>query len=148
VALAEQVEESLLVAAPADVVWRFLVDLRTWPLWWQGLVEATAENHKPLREGSRFVYHVQPHWLSVRLRAEVEVAREGKTLICAGRGLAVSRRVAFFLDPRAEGTRVTVRDSAQGVGTLLLRLVRQQPALAEMYRRSLRGLKRVVEAAV
>lgn len=145
--MAEQVEESIAIATAPDVVWRYLIDLRTWKLWWHGLVEATAENHRPLREGSRFLLHLQPNWLAIRLRPTVDVAREGKTLICTGKGLLVARRLSFFLEAKADGMRLTVRDEVRGPGTLVVRLLRQQPAVAEMMRRSLRGLKRLAETA-
>lgn len=145
--MAEQIEEGIQIAAPAEAVWRFLVDTRTWPLWWASLVEVKPAILRPLADGARFVLHVQPSWLGMREQARVEVANPPRSLIWSNRGLVAARH-AWFLEERDEGTRVIHRLTLDGLGAVGLRLLRQPPALADNFRRSLRSLKRLVETAV
>jgi|CXWL01.1.fsa_nt_gi uncharacterized protein YndB with AHSA1/START domain len=145
--MAVQVEESINIAGPPGAVWRFLVDPKTWRLWWPGLLEADTEDHRPLREGSRLLLHVQPAWLAWRVRAQVDVAAAGKTLIWSNRSGLLRSRHAWYLEEKEAGTRVIQREIFEDGGAWLLRLSRQLPAIHEMFRRDLRGLKKMTETA-
>lgn len=145
--MAEQVEESLSIAAPPSSVFPFLLDLRTWRMWWPGLHEAATLDHKPLREGAKFLLHVQPTWLSFRTRPTVETVTANRSLIWVSRGLLLTTRHAFYLEQREAGTKITERQTFDGPGVLFLRLTRQLPAIHEMCRQNLRGLRKLVETA-
>jgi uncharacterized membrane protein len=50
-------ESSIVIAAPAEAVWRVLSDVVQWPQWLPTVASVEALDQKTLHVGSRFVIH-------------------------------------------------------------------------------------------
>lgn len=142
------VDESIAVAAPPESVWRLLEDPTTWTAWWPACVEARTADRRLIRDGSVLELALRPSWLTLRFRPRVEAATPGRHLIWVGRSAGVTGRHAFYLDRRPDGTLVRQHESFHGPGVLVLRLFGQAAATRRMFRESLKGLKRLAEAAL
>ena len=118
------IEESILIAAPPERVWKLLADPFGWRFWWPQCKAAATEDRKPLRDGSRLELSLQLGFLPLTLRPTVEVAQPGKTLLWVGTGLGVTGRHAFYLEPRPNGTWIRQRETFEGWGIALFRLFR------------------------
>ncbi|MGE0639566.1 MAG: SRPBCC domain-containing protein [Thermoanaerobaculia bacterium] len=143
--MALTIEETILIAAPPEAVWRLLSDPRTWRLWWPGCVDAETGDRKTLHDGSELRLAVRLGWITCRFRTRVNAATTGKTLVWTGQGAGVTGVHAFYLDPRPNGTSVRQQERFSGAGVLLFRLLRFDRATAAMFRANLRGLKRMAE---
>lgn len=139
------IEETILIAAPPDAVWRLLADLHTWRHWWPGCLEAETSDRKTLRDGSEFRLLLKLGWFKSRFRPRVNAATVGKTLVWTGQGAGVTGVHAFYLDPRPNGTFVRQQERFSGAGVLLFRLLRLDRATQAMFRANLKGLKRMTE---
>ncbi len=140
-----QIEETIHIAAPPEVVWKFLVDPRSWQHWWPGCRDAETRDRKTLHDGSSFVLAVHLGWLTLRFNAQVEAATAPRALIWTASGAGVTGRHAFYLDAKPNGTFVREQESFSGAGVLLFRLLRFDAASRRMFQQNLRGLKRIAE---
>ena len=139
------IEETILVAAPPESVWKLLTDLHTWRLWWPNCLEAETRDKKTLHDGSEFMMRLRLGWLNTRFRPRVNAATAPKHLVWTGRGAGVTGLHVFFLDPKPNGTFVRQIENFDGPGLLLFRLLRFDHATRRMFKANLRGLKRLAE---
>jgi len=143
--LAHTVEASTVVATPPDRVWRLLENPYQWHLWWPALDNAETADHKPLHDGSRLALALELGVMSFKVRGRVELFAPGRSLVWTGRLAGARLRHSIFLEPRPNGTWVCRRESYEGAGALLARLLRLDRASAKGLEQSLRGLKRLAE---
>ncbi len=146
--MAFSIQESILIAAPPETVWRPLADPYTWPTWWPGCRDAAAKDRKPLHDGSELRLVLRLGWITMPLAPRVEIATSGRALVWVGRGAGLTGRHAFYLDPQPNGTLVRQHESFSGPGLLLFRLLRLDVATRKMFRANLKGLKRTAERAL
>jgi carbon monoxide dehydrogenase subunit G len=140
-----QIEESILIAAPPEVVWKHLAEPRGWRHWWPGCLEAETRDRKTLHDGSELRLALRLGWLTLKFSARVEAATPPRTLLWQGSGGGVTGRHAFYLEARPNGTFVRQQESFTGAGVLLFRLARFDAASRKMFQQNLKGLKRICE---
>jgi len=140
-----QIEETIQIAAPPEVVWKYLADPRSWPHWWPGCREAETGDKKTLHDGSALKVALRLGWLTLKFTARVEAATPPRTLLWEASGGGVTGRHAFYLDARPNGTFVRQQESFTGAGVLFFRLARFDAASRRMFQQNLRGLKRICE---
>jgi uncharacterized protein YndB with AHSA1/START domain len=139
------IEETTLVGAPPEAIWRLLEDSYHWNLWWREVLESEPLDRKPLHDGSRLRLLVQPSWIPIRYRPVVEVATPNRALIWSAPGGGMTTRHAFYLEPKPNGTLVRQRQDLSGWGLLPFRLLRLHHATRRMLHDNLRGLKKLAE---
>lgn len=142
-----RIEESIQIAAPPEIVWKFLADPRSWQHWWPGCREAETRDRKTLHDGSQLALALHLGWLTLRFSARVEAATPLRALLWVAKGGGVTGRHAFHLDAKPNGTFVRQHESFTGVGVLFFRLARFDAASRRMFQQNLRGLKRIAERA-
>ena len=140
-----QIEETIHIAAPPEVVWKYLADPRSWPHWWPGCREAETRDKKTLHDGSVLKVALRLGWLTLKFTARVEATTPLRTLLWEASGGGVTGRHAFYLDARPNGTFVRQQESFTGAGVLFFRLARLDAASRRMFQQNPRGLKRVCE---
>ena len=141
------IEESILIAAPPESIWKLLVDLHSWRLWWPNCLEAETRDRKTLHDGSEFLLRLKLGWLKTKFKPRVNAATAPKLLVWTGRGAGLTGLHSFHLDPKPNGTFVRQIENFDGPGLLLFRLLRLDRATREMFQKNLRGLKRMAERA-
>jgi hypothetical protein len=142
------IEETILVAAPPEAVWRLLADTHSWRLWWPACLEAESKDRKLLRDGSEFRLLLRLGWLNFRVHPRVEAATAPRSLVWTGTGAGITGRHAFYLDAKPAGTFVRQQETFTGPGLVLFRLLRLDRATQRMFHANLRGLKRLAERAI
>lgn len=146
--MALTIEETLLIGAPPEAVWRLLADPTTWRLWWPACLEVAAKDRRPLHDGSELDLLLKPGWIAMRTRPRVDVVTENRALIWTGSGAGVSVRHAFYLDAKPAGTFVRQREDFEGPLLPLFRLLGTAGATRKMFRANLRGLKKLAERSI
>jgi len=139
------VERSVQIAAAPEAIWGLLSRPDTWAGWWSDCTIAKPYDAGRFGEGSKIELVLQPGWLKVTFRPYVDLFTENKTLSLTQRSALVQSTVAWYIQPRAESTRLAVRGVFQG-GLFFFMRVLQRGGTAELVLKShLRGLKRTVE---
>ena len=138
-------ETRTAIATPPQQVWALLVDTKTWKSWWPAVRDARSFDFKPLHDKSRFEVTLQFSKLRTTLVPRVVLAGEGKTLAWEARWAGVPLHQEWFLDPKPDGCRVTVRLRFDGPGATVLRWLRLDRGWDLMQHEQLRGLKRLAE---
>lgn len=146
--MAIEVEQSVNVATGPESVWRLLADPNSWKSWWPDCVDAHVSDYKVLREGSELVVVVQPQHSKLTFRPTVDLYTEQRTLSLTHRTVFFACTAAWYLQPREDGTRVTVRAVLAGPAAFLLRLLRRDAIVRLTLHSQLRGLKKVAERMV
>jgi len=146
--MALTIEETVLVGAPPEVVWRLLADTTTWRVWWPACLEVAARDRRPLHDGSELDLLLKPGWLALRFRPKVLAVTENRALIWQGPGGGVTGRHAFYLEAKPAGTFVRQREDFEGLALPLFRLLGFPAATRKMFKENLRGLKKLAERSV
>lgn len=116
--------ETIVVSAPAEVVWDVLADVARWPEWTESMREVGLLDSPPLREGSR-VRIKQPRLPTVTWTVEEVVPVQ--SFSWAARSGGVHTVADHRLDPAPDGTVVTLE-------------LRQNVPLAGVFHRLFGGL--------
>lgn len=143
--MARTIEESILVGAPPEAIWKLLENPWTWPQWWPACHDARTLDRRPIHDGSQLALTLKPSWLTLSFRPKVEVAQPGRALIWVGQGGGVTGRHAFYLEPRSNGTQVRQREDFSGPLVPVMMVLGQLAATRRMFRDNLKGLKRFAE---
>ncbi len=146
--MALTIEESIQIAAPPETIWRYISDPFGWRIWWPQCKSAETTDRKPLRDGSQLEIVLEIGVIPITLRPIVEVAQPHRVLLWTGKSLGVTRRHAFYLEPRPTGTFVRQCETFDGPGLPLFRLFRLDHATIMMFKENLKGLKRAAERAL
>ena len=142
------IDETILIAAPPETIWKLLVDPHTWRHWWPGCLEAETRDRKQLHEGSELTLRLKLGWIVFKTQPKVDAATPCRSLAWTGQSAGVTGRHAFYLDAKPSGTFVRQQETFRGPGLLAFRLLRLDRAARRMYHANLRGLKRIAERAV
>lgn len=142
------IDETILIAAPPETVWKLLADPRSWRHWWPGCLDAETKDRKTLHDGSEIALRLRFGWLVVPLRPRVDAATPPKSLVWTGRGFGVAGRHAFYLEAKPSGTFVRQQETFHGPAAALYRLLGLERLTRKMFRANLRGLKRFAEQKI
>ena len=139
------VEKSVPVVAAPETIWGLLTNPQSWPEWWPDCIAAKASGPAHFGEGSRLELVLQPGLMKMTFRPEVDLYTENKTLSMTQRSTLVQATVTWYLQPKSEGTRVSVRGVFQGPLFFLMRILQQGSAPMVALTTQLRGLRRTAE---
>ena len=142
------IEESIRIGAAPETIWKFLSEPQSWRFWWPNCRLAETMDRRPLRDGSQLELVLELGLFPITFRPTVEVAQPNRALLWVGRGLGVTSRHAFYLEPKPNGTEVRQRETIEGWGVPLFRLLRLQHATAVMFKQNLRGLRKMAERSL
>jgi len=143
--MALTLEDTTLVGASPEAIWKLATDPTCWRYWWPGCLEAEAGDRKPLHDGSQLRLVVKPSWIAIRYRARVEISTPPRALIWSARGGGLAVRHHLYLDAKPSGTLVRHREDFAGWGLAPFRLLRLDVATRRMSREALKGLKKLAE---
>ena len=142
------IEESIRIGAAPETIWKFLSEPQSWRFWWPNCRLAETKDRRPLRDGSQLELVLELGLFPITFRPTVEVAQPNRALLWVGRGMGVTSRHAFYLEPKPNGTEVRQRETFEGWGVPLFRLLRLQHATATMFKQNLRGLRKMAERSL
>ncbi|MEM8961653.1 MAG: SRPBCC family protein [Acidobacteriota bacterium] len=140
-----ELDHSVNVAAPADIVWRLLIDPSSWSGWWRDCLDAQSRDLRNLREGSELSLTVQPKHMRMTFEPRVDLMIEQKTLSMSHRSALVQASLSWYLGASEMGTRVQARVVFAGLWSNVMGLTRQKDAVHFAVHSNLRDLKKVAE---
>ena len=139
------VEKNIPVVAAPETIWHLLASPETWPEWWSGCIAANMSGTPRFGEGSKLELVLQPGLMKVTFNPEVDLFTEGKTLSLTERTAFVQSTVTWYLQPKEESTRVSVRGVFQGPFFFFMRILQKGDTPFYLLTQNLRGLRRFAE---
>jgi carbon monoxide dehydrogenase subunit G len=142
------IEESIVVGARPEAVWRLISDPVSWRFWWPKCRSAETVDRKPLREGSELVLVLELGLLPINWHAKVEVMQPNRALMLDGHGFGVRGRHAFYLEEKRNGTQVREREAFEGWGLIPFQLLGLAHGTSVMFKENLKGLRKMAERSL
>lgn len=101
-----KIEESVVIDAPVDAVFRYASDWRRWPDWFEGLSDVRSTSEVGRGTGARYTYRVRVLGLAATVETELQEFVEGRGWTGVGtRGLP--HRTRWRFEARGESTKFT-----------------------------------------
>ena len=140
-----QLENAVLVQAPAWLVWQMLLDVLHWPS--SGTVGLHVARCASPGLPSHFSYTIKPLGLPIRVKAQLENARVMQQLSWQGRFWGITSHVRVNLAVEDMGsTRVSFQERLSGVGLLLFSSLFSMQRLVALNQKWLTALGQEMEA--
>lgn len=132
----------LLLKAPPERVWAWLVQATRWPEWY-----GNARDVRIADGGRELVPGVAFDWITfgVRVHTRIEEFEPNRRLAWSGKGLGSTAYHAWVIEPHGSGSRVITEEVQQGVVASAGRWFLRR-GLLKWHQRWLEGLGRVAEA--
>lgn len=140
-----EVEQQKMILASPKVVWSLLASPQTWATWWPECDGARTLDGKAVREGSRLQVTFKPGNNMMDLEPEADLFTEHRTLSLTHRSAFLQLTCVFYLHEKSNGTLVVVQAVAEGIHSLVGRLLGRSHLLKISLESGLRGLKRLAE---
>jgi len=149
------VEESVIIHAPVDKVWKLFTDFSCWREWSATLTDvsvlegAGCEGGKgpaALHEGKRFSFCVRPFSFPVNVTPMIEEVVPEKYIVWSGTRFGIFARHEFLFDKVRQGVKATSRETFGGPAMAAWRFVFPEKAIREISRRILEELKEAAES--
>jgi uncharacterized protein YndB with AHSA1/START domain len=108
------VRNELVVPAPPERIWAWLVRAPLWPTWYPNAhdVRILSANEPTLRKGSEFVWRT----FGVRIRSTVLEYQPPARIAWNAFGLGVDAYHAWLIEPVVTGTRILTEETQYGWG--------------------------------
>ena len=117
--MVRRIEESVLIDAPRQLVWRTLVDLACWADWSSVLTRVVPGAHATLDSGSHFSCSLQPFGVAIPFAVRVELAEAPARLLWTAARWGVRGRHWFHLSDHGGGTRCDSVEDLSGPAVVL-----------------------------
>lgn len=143
--VAWQLENAVVVQAPAWLVWQMLQDVLHWPA--AGTVGLRADYDASSGPPRHFSYTLKPLGLPIQVKARLEKARTMQYLAWQGRFWGIESQVQMRLAVEDAGrTRITFQEKLSGIGLLLFSVLFSMQSLVKLNQKWLDALCREMEA--
>lgn len=101
-----RIEDSVVVDAPADAVFGYASDWRSWPDWFEGLSDVRSTSEVIRGNGARYAYRVRVMGIPASVETEIQEFVEGQGWTGVGtRGLP--HRTHWRFEAQGQSTRFT-----------------------------------------
>ncbi len=99
----------IVIAAPPEMVWDTLTDLKSWPRWMPGVKSMQADG--PVQVGTMFRWKAGPG----TIRSEIVESDRPRGVAWKGRTLGINAVHAWRMEERGGATRVFTEESWSGL---------------------------------
>ena len=141
------VEESVLIDAPIDRVWKTFTDLSCWEEWNSILQDVRSQNDRLAEPGDRFTCKVRPFSFRIEFESEIEEVVPHRRVVWRGERFGITGRHSFeFSEEEGGRVRVTSREGFNGPTTAVAGLLFPWKRIREMTRSLLESLKYEAES--
>jgi len=129
---------TLMIAAPAERVWAWLIVPKRWPEFYANATRIEVEGGDRLAPGTLF------HWNTLGLRVHTTVQQfvPNQRLSWAGHGMGAAAYHGWVIEPRPGGCLVVTEETQQGFLASVSRLFVRR-SLLKWHQRWLEGLAQV-----
>lgn len=139
------IEESTVINAPLDIVWRNFIDLTCWAEWNTVLCDVSVEEES-IRQGSSFSCSIRPFLLPLYFRPKVEEEVPLERVVWRGEKFGIAAVHEFIFKAVAGAVTVKSRETFSGVLAPLAGLAFSRQRLTELTRIFLSDLRRRAES--
>lgn len=140
------VEESVIIHAPLDEVWRLFTDFSSWREWSATLTDISCKGPEALHEGKSFSFCVRPFSFPINVTPMIEDLVPNKHIVWSGTKYGIFARHEFIFDKTKKGVKVTSRETFGGPAMAAWRFVFPEKAIRELSRKILEELKEAAES--
>ncbi len=139
------IQESLLIVAPPESVWRIFRDVERWPVWCPAVRKAKLESGDLDHAGGKFRFTVKPWWLPLEARATVVASQPPERITWGVSKNGAYAQHSFTFEAKDGGTLVTSYEVFSGPMLWALPLVMPQHRIRRMFQTWIGALKAEVE---
>jgi hypothetical protein len=139
------IEESILVSADPDKVWKIFTDLTCWAGWNTVTTRAACRTGR-LEEGIRFTFSIRPFSVPITVKPKIVEIVPGEKVVWSGSKFGIFSRHEFLFQQVANGVLVTSRETFRGVPILLARRTFPKKTIRQLTIEMLQDLKKAAEA--
>lgn len=134
---------TLLIAAPPERVWAWLIAAKRWPEFYANATRIEVEGGDRLAPGTLF------HWNTLGLRVHTTVQQfvPNQRLSWAGRGMGAAAYHGWVIEPRPAGCLVVTEETQQGFLPSVSRVFVRR-SLLKWHQRWLEGLARAAASGM
>ena len=139
------IDESVVIIAPIEKVWRTFIDLTCWADWNSVLTDISAE-HDHISEGENFSCCVRPFiFFPIYFEPKVEEVTPFQRITWVSRKFGIISRHVFSFERASEGVHVRSHEILSGPMMLFAERVMPKEKLGALNQTFLRQLKQEAE---
>lgn len=139
-------EKSIIVNAPAENIWRVMLEVAGWPQWFPALKGAGLVSGSALAKDSVLWFKLALVGPALPMRVRVIESVPARRVAWQGGMLGVSGMHSFEFEPQGDNkTRVTSREVLSGPLAGLLKLLFNDDDLGRLHQEWIQALKAKVE---
>ncbi len=139
------VEESVVIDAEPEEVWRVFSRLDRWPTWNPACSAARHLSGTAWKKGAIFELTLKPWWRKLTFKPTVMESDIPERIVWVGKGGGVEGWHTFTFEQEGSGTKVTSYESFSGPLLWVMPLVSPERKVRHMFTQWLEGLKAEVE---
>jgi len=140
-------EKTIMVNAPADKIWRVMLEVASWPRWFPALKGAGMVSGQPLAKDSVLWFKLALVGPALPMRVRVTESVPAKRVAWMGGMLGVTGVHSFDFEAQGDKTRVTSREVLQGPMVGLMKLLFNDDDLGRLHQDWIQALKAAAEKA-
>jgi hypothetical protein len=138
------IEESVLINADVNTIWKTFTDLTCWADW-NSVATDVASGSGRLEEGERFTFCLRPFSVPIMIEPRIEEVIPREKVVWTGTKFGIFSRHEFLFQQAANGVLVTSRETFRGLLLLLGGVTFPESMVREMTVGMLKDLKTAVE---
>ena len=138
------IDESIVIQAPLDTVWKTFTDIACWADW-NTVMEDVPAGREAMEKGAPLEFCIRPFLFPVRLEPVIEEVVRNEKVTWSGTKFGISSRHEFFFEKSGVGVRVRSRESFTGGPLEAMSFAFPERRIREMTQALLRDLKKAAE---
>lgn len=111
------IEESIVIHADIDTIWKTFTDLACWADW-NNVARDVMSDSGRLTEGERFTFCIRPFSVPITLKPRIEAVVPAQRIVWTGSKFGIFSRHEFLFQQRTNGVLVTSREVLRGLRLL------------------------------
>jgi hypothetical protein len=108
------IEESVLINADINKIWKTFTDLTCWADW-NSIATDVASGSGRLEAGERFTFCLRPFDLPIKIEPKIEEVVPREKVVWTGSRFGIFSRHEFLFQQAANGVLVTSREAFRGL---------------------------------
>jgi hypothetical protein len=139
------VEESVLILAPQEKVWKTFTDLSCWEDWNTVLKDVSARDNS-IERGGTFRCSIRPFFFPVRFEPIIEEVILWEKIVWTGSKYGISLRHEFIFEKDERGVHLVSRETFSGIAVETVPALFPEQRIRELTRLFLKDLKEAAES--
>ena len=140
------IEESVLINADPEKIWKTFTDLTCWAGWNTVATEASSGTGG-LEEGGSFTFCLRPFSIPIVIEPKIEEVVPREKIVWTGTKFGIFSRHEFLFQQASNGVLVTSRESFRGLPLLFGGITFPESSVRELTVGMLTDLKKAAEGA-